>query len=192
MPLSGNTVTITPSRIRAGQIEAGAQRRAARHAGQHAFFLRQPPRQLVRALGRDAHVLVGQQRIVDAGPDRRLHVLEPLDAVQRRIGLNRDQPDVATMLAQAPADADERAARAEAGDEMRHAAVGLRQDLGRRRLVVRPPVGVVVVLVGVEVPFRVARRTAGALRGSRRPSLPSGWSARARRRTRAAFACARP
>ncbi len=59
------------------------------------------------------------------------------------------------MLAQAPADADERAARAQARDEMRHTAVGLRQDLGRRRLVVRPPVGVVVVLVGVEVPLRV-------------------------------------
>ena len=69
-----------------------------------------------------AHVLVRQRVVVDAGPDRRLHVLQALDAVHRRIGLDGDQADVAAELAQPAADAHERAARAEPGDEVRDAA----------------------------------------------------------------------
>ena len=54
---------------------------------------------------------------------------------------------------------------------------------GAGRVVVRAPVGVVVVLVGVEVALRVGSRRAAALRGSRRRCLPSDRSGRARRRS---------
>jgi hypothetical protein len=38
-----------------------------------------------------------------------------------------------------------------AGDEMRDAALGLRQDLDRRAVVVRFPVGRIVVLIGIKI-----------------------------------------
>ena len=76
-----------------------------------------------------------------------------------------------TERAQPAAGADERAARAEPGDEMRDAAVGLLEDLDGGRLVVRPPVGVVVVLIGVEI---LSGASACSRRASRMaPSVPS-------------------
>src|SRR3712207_7373557 len=48
-----------------------------------------------------------------------------------------------------------RPARAESGDEVRHAAVSLRQDLRRCGVEVRAPVRLVVVLVGIEVALRL-------------------------------------
>ena len=95
---------------------------AARNADQQALFLREAPRHLVRLFGADPKIVVGQRRVVDAGHDRRLHVLEPLEAVQRRVGLHRGEHDRLVELAQAAADADERAARAEPGDEVRQPA----------------------------------------------------------------------
>ena len=54
--------------------------------------------------------------------------------------------------------ADERAAGAEHGDEVRHAAFGLLPDFFRGRAVMRAPVRVVRVLVGVEVLPRLRGR----------------------------------
>ncbi len=75
-----------------------------------------------------------------------------------------------TCFAQPSADADERAAGAEAGDEVRHSPFRLPDDLGPGRVVMRPPVELVVVLVRVEVarrvggvpPPRLANRAVGA------------------------------
>ena len=60
-------------------------------------------------------------------------------------------------LAKPAADAHERPARAEAGDEMRQASARLLDDLRRRRVVVRPPVARIVVPVRVEVAIRLGR-----------------------------------
>ena len=56
---------------------------------------------------------------------------------------------------ESPPDADESAAGAQPGDEVRHTSFRLPDDLGTGRVVVRPPVELVVVLVRVEVPRRV-------------------------------------
>ena len=58
---------------------------------------------------------------------------------------------VRQILAQPARVAHERAAGAEQRDEVRDAAFGLLDDLGAGGLVVRLPVGVVIVLIGVEV-----------------------------------------
>ena len=83
------------------------------------------------------------------------------------------------------------AAGAEAGDEMRQASAGLLDDLGRGRVVVRAPVAVVAVLIGVEVAIGILGVTAGAPRGSRRRCSRAGWSGSARRPARAGSASAR-
>ena len=58
-------------------------------------------------------------------------------------------------LTQPAAGADERAARAEARDEVRHATARLLENLGPVVVEVRAPVGVVAVLVRVEVATRI-------------------------------------
>ena len=62
-----------------------------------------------------------------------------------------------SMLPKKPPGAHECAAGAETGNEMSQASLGLRQDLGSGRGVVRAPVGIVVVLIGVEVTLRIGR-----------------------------------
>jgi hypothetical protein len=82
-------------------------------------------------------------------------VFEAFEAMERRGWLHRDQAHRRAPLAQTPARPDERAARAEAGDEMGEAFIRLLDDLGARRLVVRAPVRRVVVLVRVEIAIGV-------------------------------------
>ena len=79
-----------------------------------------------------------------------------------------------TELPQPAAGADERAAGAETGDEMRQPSAGLLDDLRRGRVVVRAPVAVVAVLIGIEVAIGILGVTAGAPRGSRRRCSSSG------------------
>ena len=84
-------------------------------------------------------------------------MLQAFEAVERPVRLHRDQLHRGLLLLQPPAGAHERAARAEAGDEVRDAPAGLGQDLDGGRVVVRPPVGLVAVLVGVEVALGLER-----------------------------------
>src|SRR6185369_5837204 len=97
----------------------------------------------------------GKRRIVYPGDDCRLHVLQPLETVERRIGLDRDQSDVRVEFTKTTSRANERSARAETGDEMREATASLLDDLWRRGVVVREPVAGIVVLVRVEVQVRI-------------------------------------
>ena len=160
-------------------IAAGGEYRAARNADQPPLFRCQPPHHLVRILGTDPQVVVRDARIVDAGDDGRLHVLEPLDAVERGVGLHRDQADTRHLGAQAPGDARERPARPEPRDEVRDPAAGLGEDLRAGRVVVRPPVGIVVVLIRIEIavglgliqPARLADRAVGSFHRVRQHQL---------------------
>ena len=59
------------------------------------------------------------------------------------------------MLLEAPPQAGQGAPGADADDHVGHPAAGLLQDLDRRRLVVRPPVVLVAVLITEEVVVRI-------------------------------------
>src|SRR5215217_1171544 len=86
--------------------------------------------------------------------------------MKRRVGLEGDDFYVRVVLFEAPRGADEGAARPQARDEVRDLAVGLLPDLRPRALIMRPWVGGVLVLVGVEVLRRVL--------GVEPPRLPDG------------------
>ncbi len=75
--------------------------------------------------------------------------------MERRVRLHGDELDAPPGRAQPAARADERAARAEPRDEVRHVPVCLLEDLDARRVEVRAPVGVAAVLIRVEVPVRI-------------------------------------
>ena len=93
--------------------------------------------------------------VVDAGHDRRGHVLQALEAVEGVVGLGADHLDGGIALLQVAARPHDGAAGAEAGDEVRDPAVRLLPDLGARGLVVGERVALVEVLIGLEVPVRV-------------------------------------
>src|SRR5204863_564864 len=101
------------------------------------------PRELVRLLGADTDILVRQRGVVNARHDRRLHVLEALETMQRRIRLDRNEPNRRIEDAEPAANAHERAAGPETGHEVRQAASGLLDDLGTGRIVMRAPVRIV-------------------------------------------------
>ncbi len=61
------------------------------------------------------------------------------------------------MFFQALARAHQRAGCAQPGDKVRYRAIGLPPYLRACAVIVRPPVGVVVVLVGIEVTLRLLR-----------------------------------
>src|SRR3984893_3875021 len=87
--------------------------------------------------------------------------------------LHADAADIRVELLQPAGGADERATGAETGDEVGDGTPRLLPDLECGRVVVSPPVGLYVVLVGHEVPVRVflvdgaghANRTVAALHG---------------------------
>src|SRR5262249_51058198 len=110
------------------------------------------------------HELVDHALIQDRRNDvfRTAERLEPLDA-RKRFGKHRDDPDPRVVFLQAPSQTRDRAARANAGDDVREPATGLLENFLGGRLVVRSPVVVVAVLIAMEVLLRIALRTAGDL-----------------------------
>src|SRR5438552_19136539 len=78
-------------------------------------------------------------------------MLHPFEAMKRGIGLHRDEFDCSFYLSQAPSSADKSAARAEAGNKMGDPPFGLLPDLVCSRVVVRLPVGRIVILIGIEI-----------------------------------------
>src|SRR5215204_4160267 len=132
-------------------LERLCDRSAGRDADEDPILSRHPLDHLVGVLGPHRQVSVGYRRVVNRGHDGALHVLHALETVEGRIGFERDGLYPRVVLLETLRRADEGAASAEPGDEVRDLAVGLLPDLGRRRLVVRVGVGRVGVLVGIEV-----------------------------------------
>src|SRR5829696_391033 len=128
---------------------------AGRDADQDALLAREALDHLVGVLGRGREVLVGDGRVVDLRHHRRSHVLHALETVERRVGLEGDDLYPRVVLLEARGRPDEGAASPQTRDEVCHLAAGLFPDLRPRRLVVRPRVGRVGVLVRVEVPLGV-------------------------------------
>ena len=71
------------------------------------------------------------------------------------IGLKRNQPDRRVEFPQAAARPDKGPARSQPGHEVRELAVNLPDNLRPGRLVVGLPVGVVIILVRIEIQFRI-------------------------------------
>src|SRR5688572_23346581 len=108
-------------------------------------------------LGTHGQVLVGNGRVIDLRHQGRRHMLQPFEAVKRRVRLKRNEAYRRVELTEPATDADKGAARAESSDEMRQPPARLLDDLGSGRIEVRPPVAVVAVLIGIKVPVRIGR-----------------------------------
>ena len=91
----------------------------------------------------------GPEVLADALDQVRADVLGAA-GVDRPLGVGADHHEVRVALAQVAGGAGDRAAGADAGDQMRDLAGGLLPDLGPGRLVVGLRVGLVEVLVGLE------------------------------------------
>src|SRR5262249_55896651 len=122
-----------------------------RNPDEPAFATRQPFDHVMRVFRADFELFVRDRRIVDARHDRRLHMLHPFKAVKRGIGLHRDQFHAWLKFSQPSPGPNEGPARAKARDEMGDAPRGLLEYFNARRLVMRSPVGRIVVLIGVKI-----------------------------------------
>src|SRR5215212_3378187 len=147
-------------------LERRRDRSARGDADQNPLLARHALDHLVGHLRRSVPVLVCYRGVVDGGNDRALHVLHALQPVERRLGLERDYPYLGVVLLETARSADEGAAGAEAGYEVRDLTARLLPDLLRRRLVVRSRIGRLGVLVRVEVSPRLLRKEP--------PRLPDG------------------
>ena len=86
---------------------------------QEAFVGDEPLGHVPSRVGRDGELLVQLLLSIDGGHDARRHVLETLEAVQRFGWFDSDDPHRA-VAAKPPARSHDRAARPNAGHEMRH------------------------------------------------------------------------
>src|SRR3954447_2284951 len=66
-------------------IEHRRHRRSGRDAGEQPFFPRQPAHHAIGSLRIHAQVLVRKRRVVNRRHDRRLHVLQSLEPVERTL-----------------------------------------------------------------------------------------------------------
>jgi len=78
-------------------------------------------------------------------------MLGAFDAVKWRVRLQRDATDVRIEFSQASRRADESSSRPHDRYKMRDAAFGLLPDFVRGGEVMRAPVGVIGILVGIEI-----------------------------------------
>src|SRR5450631_2293150 len=105
----------------------------------------------VGVFGGNFQILIGELGIVDSRHDSAGHVLGAFDSVERRVGLQRDALHGRVQFFEATRGPDEGAAGAEHRDKMRNASLGLLPDFVGGPVIVRFPVGVVGILVGIEI-----------------------------------------
>src|SRR5262245_2370460 len=142
----------------AGDAQGRHVRRAARLAYQQRLLAAQAVDHVVCLVGGDAELQVELVLVIDAGHDRGCHVLQALQAVKRVLGLRRDHLQVRVLRLEEPSGSHDGPARADAGHEVGHVALGLAPDLRTGRLVVGERVGLVVVLIGLEVALGIGRQ----------------------------------
>src|SRR5271170_7809073 len=85
-------------------------------------------------------------------------MLRAFNAMESGVGLQRDATDLRIQFLQAAGGSDESPGGAEHGHEMRDASFSLLPDFVCRGFVMRAPVGLVRILVGVEIKIRMALR----------------------------------
>ena len=131
------------------------QDRAGRDAGEDALLLDQLAGAPQRVLGSDGEPGVEHGGVVQLRDEAFVDVAQAVDELAVA-WLGRHHADTGHLLLEEAADAHEGAGRAETGDEMRDRRQVL-EELGPRRLVVRPGVRRVAVLVEHH-PVGVGRR----------------------------------
>ena len=102
-----------------------------------------------------SQIFVGERGVVDRRDERGFHVLPAFEAVERAVGLEADAADFWIEFAEAARGADECAAGAKAGDEVRDASFGLIPDFVGGAVIVGLPVRGIAVLVGIEIFLRI-------------------------------------
>src|SRR2546423_1019986 len=126
-------------------------------SGEDAFLSREALGHCDRLLRRDDAVHVCDAFVPDRRSNRGGHVLPPVDAVHRVVGLHRD--DANTFRTKRPRNADDGPGGPDARDEVSDASAGLLPDLDPRAELVRKRVRRVRVLIDVDVAVRVRRGT---------------------------------
>ena len=143
------------------QLQQAGHRRSGRVAGEDAFFARDAPRHhrgvlvghLLEVIDDVEVDVLRQEVLADALGDVRVDLVLVEDAgllvflEHRPVGVDAPHLDRGIPFLQIAADAADRAAGADADDEVRDRAVGLLPDLRPGLLVVRRRVRQVVVLV---------------------------------------------
>src|SRR5882672_2721107 len=99
----------------------------------------------------DFNLLVRERSVVDARHDRRAQVLRALDAMKWRVRLQRDAADMRIQFFQSPRGPDKSSRRTHHRDEVSNAAFGLSPDFVGSGLIMRTPIRVVGILVGIKV-----------------------------------------
>ena len=129
---------------------------------EQALLAGQPTRHREAVPVGDGDDLVAHRAVVGVRPEVLTDALDEIGPpgparVDRPLGVCADHPDgSAADVLEIAADATDRPARPDAGDEVRHAALGLPPDLGAGRLIVGARVLRVAVLVGLPRPFDLA------------------------------------
>ena len=174
-------------------VERGDERRPARPAGQDALLAGEPPGGRERVSIADPDPAIDDRRVVRARHEilaDALGQVRPGGVAARGRDPSGSAPTMTIagfFVREVPADAGDRAAGPDAGDEVGHPALGLLPDLGAGGPLVGGRVLLVPVLVGLEGAGDVAReargdRVVGLRRLGRRRSSGRG---RPPRRTRA-------
>ena len=168
----------------ARHLQRGVHREPARAAHEHPLGLREPAGGDEAVAVGDRDVAVGDGGVVGGGPEVLAHALDEVGMdlfvrVDRALRIGADDLDVRVLLLEVARHPGDRAAGADADDQVRELAVGLAPQLRPGRLVVRLRVGRVRVLVGLEGAGDVAREAVGdavvgarASRAGRRSAPP--------------------
>src|ERR1700687_1085197 len=85
-------------------------------------------------------------------------MLRSFDAVERRVGLERDAADFWIQLLQSPRGPHACPRGPKHGDEMRDTSLRLLPDFVRGGVIMRPPVSIVRILIRIKIKIGMLRR----------------------------------
>src|SRR5262249_54619271 len=144
-----------PSLTLGGNLPRNAQSTdhgsARRPRAKQTFFREQAIRHLPALVGADRDLLIELFFAIDRGDDRRGHVLESFEAMERLGRFDPDDANVSPMFSEATAGAHHRSTGPYPADQMGHFTRRLLPDLLAGGQIVRPRIRLIGVLIGIEV-----------------------------------------
>src|SRR5260370_21334944 len=94
--------------------------------------------------------------MVDRRYERGTHVIPTLEAMEGRVGLQADALNSRIQLLEPSLGTHKGAAGSKSGDKVGNVVFGLLPNLERGGLIVRAPICRIAVLIGIEIPLRIA------------------------------------